>query len=128
MTDPLENYPVYTKAIELFDKVMEDTDRLLKDLRGKEIAKQLTRSSGSISATIEEGYGRGYSSEFIRYLKISRGSARETKGWYLRSKHFLGSTIIEKRKKEVDEIISLLVAMINTLESKQMQQANSDDK
>ena len=128
MIDPLENYLVYTKANELFDKVMEDTNELLKDLRGKEIAKQLTRSSSSISANIEEGYGRGYSDEFIRYLKISRGSARETKGWYHRSKHFLDSTLIEQRKKEVDEIISLLVVMINTLESKKIQQTTSDDE
>jgi four helix bundle protein len=33
-----------------------------KDFRGLEIAKQMTRSIGSISANMEEGYGRGGSS------------------------------------------------------------------
>ena len=99
---------------------MEDSEGLLKDLRGKEIFKQLIRSSGSISANIEEGYGRGYSREFIRYLKISRGSARETKGWYSRSEYFLDKQLIDDRKKELDEIISLLVTMINTLEEKEL--------
>ena len=72
--------------MELWDECWGDTNILLKDIRGKEIARQLIRSIGSISANIEEGYGRGYGKEYPRFLKIARGSAQESKGWYIKSK------------------------------------------
>lgn len=116
MKDPLENYLVYKKGFELFDEVVKDTNYLIKDVRGKEIAKQLIRSAGSICANIEEGYGRGSTKEFIHYLRISRASARETKGWYRRSKQFLDKNLIDKRLKMIDEIIAMLVSMIKSLD------------
>ncbi len=80
MNDPLENYPVYTKSIEFFDCMWDYTEILMKDIRGREITKQLVRSSESISANIEEGYGRGSTKEFLYFLRVSRGSVREIKG------------------------------------------------
>lgn len=118
MRDNLENYVVYAKSNILFDKVFDDTDEIMFDVRGKELARQLVKSAGSISANIEEGYGRGYGKEFAYFLRISRGSARETKGWYNRAKKLLDPDLIDERMKEIDEVISLLVSMINTLEKK----------
>jgi four helix bundle protein len=92
---------------------------MIDDDRGKEIARQLIRSAGSIPANIEEGYGRGLGKEFAYFLRISRGSARETKGWYKRSKRLLDPDIVYERMNEIDEVISLLVSMINTLENKE---------
>jgi four helix bundle protein len=114
--DPLDNYVVYTKASELYEKVLDDTNILMRDIRGYEITKQLVRSAGSICANIEEGFGRGYKKEFIRYLRISRGSARETRGWYKRSRRFLDANITNDRIERLNVIISILVAMINTME------------
>ena len=57
MKDALENLRFYQKALELFDLCWGDTDLLKKDFRGKEIARQIIRSCGSISANIEVGYG-----------------------------------------------------------------------
>ena len=88
------------------------------DIRGRELARQLIRSAGSISANFEEGYGTDSSKHFKYYLTISRGSARETKGWYKRSKFFLAEGLIEERTNEIDSIISLLVSMIKTLKEK----------
>ena len=68
---------------------LEDTDLLIRDLRGEIVAKQMVRSSGSISANFEEGYGQGTTPEFIHALRIANGEARATKGWYRRSKRFL---------------------------------------
>ncbi len=119
MGDKLENYIVYVKSNILFDKVFNDTDEMMYDDRGKEIAKQLVRSAGSIPANIEEGYGRGHGKEFAYFLRISRGSARETKGWYNRAKKLLDPDLLNERKKEIDEVISLLISMINTLEKKE---------
>ena len=60
--DPLWSFQVYPKALLLSDLMWEDTDRMVKDSRGREIAKQLIRSVGSICANIEEGHGRGFGS------------------------------------------------------------------
>jgi four helix bundle protein len=118
--DGLQNYIVYKKAITLYNNILRDTDNLMNDIRGREIARQLVRSTGSISATIEEGYGRGYKKEFIRYLRLSRGSARETKGWYIRSNQFLNGSTVVNRIKVIDEIIFILTSMITNLENKNL--------
>lgn len=118
MVDPLLNYPLYLKALEFFKNVMKDTDLLMRDIRGREIARQVVRSAGSISANFEEGYGRGSTKEFSYHLRISRGEARETKGWYLRAKKFLPEELVTKRTGEIDEIIALLVSTIQNLEGK----------
>ena len=74
--DRLETVRFYVKAMELWDLFWDDSEILGKDYRGREIAKQLTRSVGSVGANIEEGYGRGFGKEYPHYLRIARGSAR----------------------------------------------------
>ena len=80
MKDGLQDLRFYKMALELWDKCWKDTEILMKDLRGKEIAGQLIRSVGSVSANIEEGYGRGFGKEYPHFLRIARGSARESRG------------------------------------------------
>jgi hypothetical protein len=58
--DPLWNFQIYPKALFLSDLVWEDTDQMMKDLRGRAVAQQLADSIGSICANIEEGHGRGF--------------------------------------------------------------------
>jgi four helix bundle protein len=118
MKDGLDNLFFYQKAQKLWDNCWDDSEILIKDVRGTEIAKQMTRSVGSISANIEEGYGRGFGKEYPQYLKISRGSARESKGWYKRSNKLLKQNIIDDRTSELDAIIAMLTKTINTLESR----------
>lgn len=118
MDDPLLRYPAYVKALEFYDRVMEDTDSLLHDPRGVSIAKQMTRSSGSISANFEEGYGQGTTPEFLHSLRLANGEARETKGWYRRSKRFMPKELIERRMAEGDEVIALISSMIDSLMKK----------
>jgi four helix bundle protein len=73
------------------------------------VAKQLIRSAGSISANIEEGYGRGYGKDRLRFLRIALGSARKSKGWYYRAKALLPSEVVTHRLALISEIIALLV-------------------
>jgi four helix bundle protein len=119
MNDPLLKYPFYVKACELYERMLDDTDTLGRDYRGREIARQLVRSGGSIPANIEEGYGRGTRKEFIYFLTVACGSARETRGWYERSRRFLAPKLIVERQAVSDEITSLLVATIKRLKSKE---------
>lgn len=118
MDDPLLRYPAYVKALELFDCVMDDSDLLMHDPRGEVIMRQIIRSASSISANFEEGYGQGTTPEFIHSLRISNGEARETQGWYRRSKRFLPGELIQKRMQEVDEVIALNSSMIKSLKNK----------
>jgi four helix bundle protein len=85
----------------------------MQDRRGKAIVDQIIRSAGSISANVEEGYGRGHGKEYAYFLRVAVGSARETKGWYWRSHHLLSPKVIDHRLALLDEIISLLIVEIN---------------
>ncbi len=118
MTDSLDNLRFYQMSLELFDKCWKDTEILMSDFRGKELAKQLIRSADSISANIEEGYGRGFGKEYPQFLRISRGSARESKGRYIRTKFLLSNEIIQDRINTLNEIIAMLTKTIQTLEEK----------
>ena len=82
---------------------------MLADSRGKSIAWQLIDSAGSIAANIEEGYGRGYGKDYARFLRISLGSARETRGWYYRERHLLEPDVVKHRMELTNEIIASLV-------------------
>ena len=97
----------------LYDQVWDDCDQLGKDFRGKDVSRQLIRSAGSICANMEESYGRTAGTpDHRRVLRISLGEARETKGWYLRSRHILPEDVLESRLDILDQIIALLVNII----------------
>jgi len=84
----------------------------LKDERGKTVARQLIRSVGSISANIEEGYGRGYGQDYAYRLKIALGEARESQGWYWKGRKLLSATVLDHRLVLLDEIIAMLTPNI----------------
>ena len=118
MKDKLDEIIFYQKSLELWKECWGDSDLMIGDVRGKEIVRQLTRSVGSISANIEEGYGRGFGKEYPYFLRISRGSARESKGWYMKSQYLLSEIIIKQRVEKLDGIIAMLTKSIQTLEKK----------
>jgi four helix bundle protein len=60
----------------------------------------------------------GFGKEYPQFLRISRGSARESKGWYRKSNFLLNETIISERTKKLDSIIAMLTKSIQTLEDK----------
>jgi four helix bundle protein len=109
----------YRKALFCHDLCWQDCEKLLKYPLGKPIAQQLIRSAGSITANIEEGYGRGLGGkEHLRFLRIALGSARESKGWYYRAKELLSSQVFDHRLSLISEVIALLVTEINRSKKK----------
>lgn len=118
MNDRLKSLRFYNLSIEAWKDYWIDSEILLKDLRGKEIARQLVRSIGSIVANIEEGYGRGFKKELSLFLKYARGSARESKGWYERSDYFFSKELIQIRTERFDAIIGMITKTIITLDNK----------
>ncbi len=117
--DNLENFGVYKLAMELWDLFWKvDSEKMIKDIRGKKIAEQLTRSAYSIAANIEEGYGRGFGKEYPQFLRYARGSARETKGGYTRSRFLLGEELAGERIQLINKIIAGLNTTLKTLQTK----------
>ena len=102
--DPLWSFHVYPKALFLYDLA----GYLLKDERSQKVASQLIRSAGSVSANIEEGYGRGFGKDYSLHLRIALGEARESRGWYWRGRHQLPEEVVNHRIKLLDEIIAML--------------------
>ena len=117
--DRLESFGIYQLACELFRNFWKDSEILMKDIRGRELARQQVRSLDSICANIEEGYGRGFNKELPQHLKISRGEARESRGRYLRCEFLLPANLIQQRVATLDHILGGLTNTINTIESKQ---------
>lgn len=112
--DPLWKLEVYRDALLLFDLIWHDCETLATDDLGKPIADQLIRSGGSITANMEEGFGRGYGKDYARLLRYSIGSARESRGWYYRGRKLLRPEIVEHRMQTLDKIIGSLVPIANS--------------
>lgn len=111
----IEDFGPYQDSLRLFDDVVADMEVLRKDPRCYRLIGQQVGSSDSICANMEEGFGRLSRKEFIRFLDISRGSARETLGRYKRLKHWLPQETIAGRVDIADRIIARLTKSINTL-------------
>ena len=111
----IDKFGAYRKAVELFDRVVEDLAPLREDFSLGRLISQQIASADSICANIEEGYGRLSRQEYIRFLDFSRGSARETRGRYLRMHHWLNTQTIQERSRLLDEIIGILTGTIETL-------------
>jgi four helix bundle protein len=112
-TDPLWRSKYYQLGMYLYDLAWDDCEQISGDFRGREIARQLIRSVGSISANMEEAYSRSIgSADHSRILRISLGEAGESKGWDLRARHVLPQDVLESRLDILDQIIALLVNII----------------
>jgi four helix bundle protein len=109
--DGLWGIEVYRKALFLSDLAWLDCEKLLEHPLGRPIAWQLIRSTGSIPANMEEGFGRGFGRDYGRFLKIALGSARESRGWYYRSKNILQPDVIDHRSHLLRTIIAGLITM-----------------
>jgi four helix bundle protein len=110
--DSLWQFQVYPKALFVYELAWADCEYLLKDERGKTVARQLVRSVGSISANIEEGFGRGFGKSYANHLRIALGEARESRGWYWRGHNLLPENVVEHRLQLLSEIIALLTSNI----------------
>ncbi|MBM4033858.1 MAG: four helix bundle protein [Planctomycetes bacterium] len=111
----LEEFGAYREALELFDLVVEDMGTMARDPRAWKPISQQVASADSVCSNMEEGHGRGTTRDYTHFLTISRGSARETRGRYLRLKHWLPGSVIQERVALCDEILGILTSSISSL-------------
>jgi four helix bundle protein len=110
----LEEFGAYRKANEIFALVVPDMRLVQGDPLCFKLVSQQVGSADSICANIEEGHGRLSRAEYIRFLDFARGSARETRGRYLRMQPWLGD-VVQQRVTLLDEIIGILTSTIERL-------------
>ena len=111
--DALWELDVYKKAWFFSDLAWFDCEVLLQHPLGRPVAAQLIRSSGSIPSNMEEGFGRGFGKDYAKFLRISLGSVRESRGWYYRGRRLLKPDVLTHRLSLLKTIIAGLVTLSN---------------
>jgi four helix bundle protein len=104
----------YQIARRLTDQAWDDTDALLRDPRLKDIASQLFRAVGSITANVAEGYARRSRPDRVRYYEYALGSVQESIAWYETAGRALPDAIVSSRRNDLVSIRRLLLTMIRT--------------
>lgn len=101
MTKNFENFPVYIKSLDLIEKVYQFLQNKSFE-KEFEFNNQIKRASFSISNNIAEGSEYNNNRQFIKYLKIAKGSCAEVRSMMIVSKRLkLGD------KNNADEVINL---------------------
>ena len=111
----LDSFGGYQKARQLFDLIAADMETIKTNPLCYRLVSQQMGSADSICANIEEGYGRLSRVEYVRFLDIARGSARETRGRYERMRHWLTKDVVQQRIELLDEIIGILTSSIERM-------------
>ncbi len=113
--ESLEKFGAYRLATELFDLVVHDMSQIEKHAQTYRLVAQQVASADSICSNIEEGHGRETTRDYMHFLVIAHGSARETRGRYLRMKHWLPPEVITDRVSRCDAILGILSKTIVSL-------------
>jgi hypothetical protein len=109
--DPLWKLRVYRAALYAGELGHRDADYLSRKQGCAEIAHELARSTGAISAHIAKGYscvGR----ERLQYYEMALGASRESRDWYFKVRGVLGQGAGDSRLSLHTTIIKVLVALM----------------
>ena len=110
--DSLWTVEAYRLSLFLADISWKDAKKLSSDNCTRSLADQLYRSVCSISANIEEGYSKLSPKDRARFYEYALGSARESRGWYYKSRHLLGEPVSTHRMEMATQVIRLLIKMV----------------
>ncbi len=114
-----EELEVWKEGCRLAKEINEltGTGLLLKD---RDLTSQLRRAAISIPSNNAEGFEKGSSKDFIRYLLIARGSAGEvrTQLYLARALNYLDSEQFNITKDKLLHISSMLTKLIESLKKK----------
>ncbi len=111
-SDVLWKMKVYRLAVFISDLGWYDVSKLVQDQRTQKLSDQLYRALGSISSNLAEGYSRSTGKARALYFEYALGSARESREWVYKGRHFLGEKVVNHRVKLITEIIRLSLTML----------------
>ena len=116
MSENYENLDAWKEAIELSLMVHNITEKFPKKEEHR-IIDQVIRSVNSVSSKISEGSGLGTNKQFIRHLKIARGSLFETQSLMTIAYRlkYLTDTINNDFKEQSNKVGKLINGLINYL-------------
>jgi len=82
------------------------------------ITSQVCRSAVSVASNVAEGYGRGSSQDYVRFLRMARGSLYEldTQLLFAMELGYLSSDAHDVMQAELDECGRVLAGLIRSLE------------
>jgi four helix bundle protein len=110
--DALWSVEAYRLSLFASDFGWFDVTKLMNDKRTRNLSDQLYRSVGSISANIAERYSHGSRKDQARFYEYALGSERESRDWYYKGRHILGTEIVSHRIRFLTQVIQLLLKMI----------------
>ncbi len=110
---------VWQKSFRLCTQLYQITRSFPADERFG-LTSQIRRAAVSIPSNIAEGYGRGTTRDYIRFLWIANGSLAEVETQLLLSREldFLSQDHADAALESVAEVERILAALIRSLEEK----------
>lgn len=112
----IENNALADKSVSFATRIVRCFQYLQDEKKEFIISKQVLRSGTSIGANIHEAiYGQS-TADFISKLSIALKEASETSYWIvvLKNGGYLEESVYTSLKKDVDEIIRMLISSIKT--------------
>ncbi len=109
-----EKLEVWHKAC----RIAVELYKVLSDCRDFGLKDQMTRTAVSIASNIAEGSERGTRADYIRFLRIAKGSAAELRTQiYIASRigHVFPSSVVPNLVDELKSISSMLQGLIDSL-------------
>lgn len=108
-------------------KVIRLSATMPRNPAGWEIARQVVRSSNSVAANLEEAQGAITNPDFLNKVNLARKEARETHMWLrnIRDSGLMEGEAVEALIVEANEIVSILVASVKTLQKRSLGKESS---
>ena len=114
-SDVIWKLDVYRAALFFLHLSRSDCRAMLSARPDDEVAHQLRRAAGSVSANLGEGYSRSTRADRLKFLGYALGSARECVSWYQAARDVLPDEAIEERLHLLSRIRALLLGLIRSL-------------
>jgi four helix bundle protein len=111
-----KEFLVWQKSIDFVTEIYKTTESFPKD-ETFGLKSQIRRASVSIPSNIAEGNSRRSKSDYLQFLRISRGSCAEVETQLIisRNLHFVKEENYLKLNEDIVEISKMLNGLINSL-------------
>lgn len=121
MTSGIKSYKdlvAWQLAVEVSLRVYEITAHF-RDGERYGLSNQLRRAAVSIPSNIAEGYGRGTPAEYIRFLRVSRGSLNEVETQLIIAMRlgYLSADRYTEFEQQLNECGRVLAGLLRSIEN-----------